>query len=468
MYIVVVDRPVPAGRRYVTKTTPIAMPSGEKVQLALIVHKDAGRNRSTRSYLTHIGVSLRSANQKASTYDTRIKLEELFDIVPSSLECEHVTTGTNRDNLAHLLTTRSGDVVAVQSEVAASVLDSIARLRPGMGAVIDWLEALRNSDELGFTEREILWREHRDAINLGLRIGGFSSTPLRAWRRPSNNQPFVAGVVPYPRPRTLESNPSASPTQIELPGEGYEQSATGREELYHPRLAGLANPTEPRLIDHDARAFPGWSRQRTPEMHVHVFADGNRRMEIINIDASGVEARTGADLIYYHVNTESFVLVQYKRLVGRSYPVDERLVDQLNRMERLAKLNRNPTRPHEWRIGPEFSFLKLADIKQKNVPPDRLVNGLYLSTSYTRMLLAENLTRLGYDSVERHLSNQQFIDLVAHGLIGTVGVSVEQIRDIITGLLDNGESVVIAKDVSNETLTERQRRRRSRSATPAR
>lgn len=61
--------------------------------------------------------------------------------------------------------------------------------------------------------------------------------------------------------------------------------------------------TEPRLIEHDARIFPGWRRMPTGRC-ISTFADGDRRMQIVNVDAGGVEARTGADLIYYHLNTQ--------------------------------------------------------------------------------------------------------------------------------------------------------------------
>jgi hypothetical protein len=65
-----------------------------------------------------------------------------------------------------------------------------------MPPVIDWLRALEGFSELGYSETELLWREQRDATNVGLRIGGFSATPLRARRRPADDQPFIAGVVP--------------------------------------------------------------------------------------------------------------------------------------------------------------------------------------------------------------------------------------------------------------------------------
>jgi hypothetical protein len=199
------------------------------------------------------------------------------------------------------------------------------------------------------------------------------------------------------------------------------------------------------------------------QVHIHTFAHGDRRMEIVNVDASGVEARTGADLIYYHLNTQSFVLVQYKRLQRRSLTVDDRLRGQLARMDALAGLNHQPSQPDDWRIGPDFGFVKLTDTMAHETPADRLIRGLYLPSSYVGMLLAQGSTRLGYDTVARYLSNKQFIEFAAHGLVGTIGVTVEQLQEIVNDLVDAGDSVAIAEDHSNESTAERQRRLRSRS-----
>src|SRR5687767_7794093 len=73
----------------------------------------------------------------------------------------------------------------------------------------------------------------------------------------------------------------------------------------------------------------------------------DRRMEVINIDSSKAETRLGADLIYYHVNTESFVLVQYKRLRQKLVQVDDRFCDQMARMGKLAAFNRKAKEPDE-------------------------------------------------------------------------------------------------------------------------
>jgi hypothetical protein len=137
-------------------------------------------------------------------------------------------------------------------------------------------------------------------------------------------------------------------------------------------------------------------------------------------------------------------------------------------MEKLADLNGKPNEPDQWRIGPDFAFVKLA----KQPAPDRaafnVIPGLYLPLSYVRILLGHDSTlgerggrRLGYGSVGRYLSNKQFIDLTAHGLVGTVGITIDQLRNIVSGLMAGSSSVVVATDHSDESTAERQKRLRS-------
>ncbi|GFJ84935.1 hypothetical protein Phou_091150 [Phytohabitans houttuyneae] len=456
------------------------MPSTGPAHLAVIFYAASTNSGATVTKLTHIGAVVRPSGQKASTYDRLLKIEELFPVTPTPIETTDLREFLPAGEIDRLLAARN-DVQLVSEEVTTALVTAISQLRPTMSPVIDWLRALEGFSGLGFSETELLWREQRDAANVGLRIGGFSPTPLRAWRRPAEGEPFIAGVVPYPRPNgeAGRQTPTEAPSQpaarirederSPAPDEGNDQSHDRndrpQDEESQPVLSGLVpKATEARLIEHDARTFPGWRHMPNRQVHIHTFTDGDRRMEIVNVDASGVEAKTGADLIYYHVNTKSFVLVQYKRLHRRTLSIDDRLRDQLARMDDLAKLNQQPSQPDDWRIGPDFGFLKLADTMAHETPADRLIRGLYLPSSYVGILLAQNRTRLGYDTVDRHLSNKQFIEFVAHGLVGTVGITVEQLQEIVNGLADAGDSVVVAEDHSDESTAERQRRLRSRSA----
>ena len=249
--------------------------------------------------------------------------------------------------------------------------------------IVTWLQALDLPGEFGRGLADEIWYLERDAANVALHIADISSTPLRAWRRPRDgNQPFLAGIVPLPsRPQ----DDAETSTADEAPG--------APEENYPTLLSLLPESGEQAMIEHDSRTFAGWANIPGRNFHFHSFSDGERRVEIANVNNTGrVEARVGVDLIYYHVNTASFVLVQYKRLNGKSILVDKRLKGQLDRMEGLTKFGALPNRPDQWRIGPDFAFIKLA----QDQAPDRaafgMIPGLYLPLSYIRILLSDDST----------------------------------------------------------------------------
>jgi hypothetical protein len=63
-------------------------------------------------------------------------------------------------------------------------------------------------------------------------------------------------------------------------------------------------------------------------------------MSAASVESRRTEARLGTDMIYYPGPTESFVLVQYKRLDPRkrSTYVDDTLMRQPDRLEEVAKI----------------------------------------------------------------------------------------------------------------------------------
>ncbi|RKR90542.1 hypothetical protein BDK92_4918 [Micromonospora pisi] len=315
-------------------------------------------------------------------------------------------------------------------------------MHPGLIPLLDWLIAQASPPALNSDDAaDRAWQEQQDATRTVVRIADFPSAAFAAWRRPeSRDAPYLAGLIPQ--------------------------------------------PVEHSLIDHDIRVTGDafglsreWLSQHDGRCDIHVLQDDQgRRLEVVNVNATRVEARFGTDMIYYHEPTKSFVLVQYKRLDPhkRSTRVDDRLLRQLDRLEELTRLSGTPERPAEWRLGKDPCFLKLAYWPAGYDSPSLkgLTPGMYLPVSYVRLLLADDCTLgsrtgsqarlLGYDQVERHLVNTQFIELVKHGLTGTVGTSVTQLRNLVMRRVEEGRSVVLARESSNESNRERAKRTRSR------
>lgn len=305
-----------------------------------------------------------------------------------------------------------------------------------MTEFIDWIIALGTPPKFNRNDPvDRSWQEQRDCAYCLSRITGFPPLTFAPWRRPSSpHAPYLSGLILKP----------------------YEQGMIEYD-------AGTVGDSSG-MFDN---WFPGDSTRY--DIHIIETSDG-RRLEVANVNATPVEHRTGTDMIYYHEPTKSFVLVQYKRLESKKKPYypDARFYSQLDRLEETARLSKKAAKPSDWRLGRDSCFMKLAywtDTDNLNDSRE-LANGMYLPVSYIRMLLKGDSTRgaLGYDNVERHLVGKQFIELVTHGLVGTVGVTVEELHKFVYDQVITGQSVMLGVERSSETVHKREQRLRARSA----
>jgi hypothetical protein len=337
--------------------------------------------------------------------------------------------------------------VGIFGDTVWNAFEAVLRVRyPGLISLLDWLLALANPPLLDSRDpADRAWQEQRDATGCILRIADFPLASLAAWQRPSSRDaPYLAGLI--------------------------------------------SQPVEASLMDRDVRVagsafgmISEWQFDDEVRCDINVLRDAKGRvLEVANVNATPVESRLGTDMIYYHHPTQSFVLVQYKRLdpKKRSIYVDKRLYSQLSRLEEVSKQSKSPTRPSEWRLGSDACFLKLAYWPEN--ASERALRGLtpgmYLPLSYLRLLLKDDCTRgsqgrgqariLGYKQIERHMVNTQFVELVKNGLAGTVGITVRQLRDLVSRRISDGQSVVVATEDSSESPGTRQDRVRKRGARP--
>ncbi|WP_175583185.1 hypothetical protein [Nocardia cyriacigeorgica] len=418
-----------------------AVGGGPGIVLIVQVDSDEARSRS----LVWLGVAVHRG--KVGEFDVSLTIDHLR-------ECTEVvvfdgTSGLLRGLDEHFR--RQIDEACILGSVGSfgpepwAALEAALRHRhSSLVPILEWLGAIADAPILSNADpADRAWQEQRDAVGTIARIFKVPPTTFSAWKRPTSpHVPYLAGLIP--------------------------------------------EPVENSLIEHDARASVGnlplfgeWADHPDARCDIHVYQDGaGRTLEVANVNATDIESRQGTDMIYYYEPTSSFILVQYKRLdpVNHTMSVDDRLLGQLDRLENVARLSKPPARPDDWRLGSDPCFLKLAYWKGgPETRPDSLAPGMYLPVSYVRLLLQDDCTlsgryrgngepgrMLGYKQVPRHLVNTQFIELVQHGLTGTVGVTVEQLRDLVTKRVRDGHSMVIGADRSRESAQERQKRIRDR------
>ncbi|TKA11958.1 hypothetical protein [Actinacidiphila oryziradicis] len=422
-----------------TKTVPDALrPPTPSPEITLMFARLGGTRGEY--VLRWLGVVRDAWGDKVATRDRRIKIEPLR-------QCPGPISGTKLLGvLGDQVSTALSGALRVEATILLpehekAVLSALRGLHPALPKLLDWLSAVAEPDLLDSSRPEDRsWQEQQDAARAALSIGHIPPSRLAAWRRPARpDAPYLSGIIRDPSEQSLIEYD----TQNSVPG---------------------------------ARVFSAWSEERLQALgsefrcDIHVFEHQGRRVEVANVNATTVERRLGTDLIYYHEATQSCVLVQYKRLSPyageRWIYIDDQLRDQLDRLEAVSELSREPKAPHEWRLGRDPCFLKLAYWPRDDKVAPGPAPGMYLPLSYIRLLLDDDCTlgpmdgrRLGYGYVDRYLVNTQFVELIQHGLAGTVGTSLDQLLTLGEERAQEGYAVAIAVEHATAPVRESVRER---------
>ncbi len=361
--------------------------------------------------LSVIALARIRSSPRPTTTDDRVMFAESTLIDPVPVATLVSTTGVaQRDEVR----VAAGLVAAALSQPAGeAVVGALLRLRPDLGPAVERLRRGNDDEPVGGAVGEILVLE-RDAALLALKIAGVDIGPIEEWSGPSE--------------------------------EGF--------------LASLAYETpEDVLVPHDAFRFPDWTARPGGRPDWITFGDGEHHICIGSVNKTKLENVLGVDLIYRHIEADSLVLVQYKRMRKDAngewfYRPDKQLAEELDRMRRYDQQGDADDSPSTWRLHPRGFVVKLVrQPKEFDQRSDRLLSGLYLPLAYLDELLADDCTltkkgarRLGYDTIDRYLTSDLFVALVRQGWIGTRGLTTKTIGRIINAAVDAGRSVVIAEE----------------------
>ncbi len=227
---------------------------------------------------------------------------------------------------------------------------------------------------------------------------------------------------------------------------------------------------EDAVIEHDARAIPGWRLAKSDITGRAFFEKRGERLEVVTANKRPLEQLLGVDLIYFNRTQNSLVMVQYKmmepeerqrrRVMIGSYanneldeqewlvPIDTQFRDELARMTTFDK-DLAPDGPY--RLNSSAFFIKLV---KRYASTDAA--SILLSLGHLNQLIADGqLTgkrgglRIGYRGLGGHyLRTDPFVDLVRSGYIGTRGTTTEHFSALIDAALNGGRAVVAAMHTS--------------------
>ena len=215
------------------------------------------------------------------------------------------------------------------------------------------------------------------------------------------------------------------------------------------------------LSRYDASHFPHWPPLAGNRVDWRLFTDGQRSLRVGDVNATKLERILGVDLIYRHLESDTFVLVQYKKMRrdahGKwSYRPDAQLDAELERMRKVdTTAVEAAADPATWRLNPRGCFLKLVRPPEFFDPTsDRLLNGIYLPLLYLVELFAAHpegtRPHLGYDTIDRYITAELFVALVLQGWIGTRGVTTRAIQKLVDAAVGAQHSVIIAEETGQQ------------------
>jgi hypothetical protein len=218
---------------------------------------------------------------------------------------------------------------------------------------------------------------------------------------------------------------------------------------------------EDALIEHDARAIPGWSLEASDVTGRAWFTQaGSERLEVVTANKRALEEIFGVDLIYLNERRRSLVMVQYKMMepLGRQEPeryggleerewivrLNDQFLDEIDRMEWFMR-DLSPNGPY--RLNPLPFFVKLVKRDSKTSTA-----GILLSLEHLRQLIdAEAVSgprgglRISYRDLDGHyLRGEAFIELVRSGYVGSRGATTGHLKSLVDAALDDGRAVVAA------------------------
>ncbi len=217
------------------------------------------------------------------------------------------------------------------------------------------------------------------------------------------------------------------------------------------------------MVAHDQAVFPGMEVARRNAVASVAFTSDDECLTILNCNRQPLERTLGVDLLYYNHRYDSFVLVQYKRMVaGADGQADYRPDSDRghgNELRRMVEANKALTAVGgsdadgilAFRLSRQPFFMKLCESKARPALDDGMVPGMYVPLGlWRRVLSSESVrgprggVRITWETCKRRLNNSEFTNLLRHGWIGSAAGTSKMLSQIVEEVLGRGRMLIFA------------------------
>jgi hypothetical protein len=272
----------------------------------------------------------------------------------------------------------------------------VKELQPDVANAIDTLENTRQPPILTIPEgTSRSFALQQDAFGLALDMAGFDRNGVLPLWNPSTSQPanFLEGFFDH----------------------------------YVP---------EDKAIAYDVRVpLNDWHEFSRDVKGAVEFRNDDEVITIVNANRGPVEHTFGVDLVYYHHQHHSFVMVQYKtmgktkdekefgyRPTGITYESEIEKMQKIHHLSRdielSGKMPDDDLTYHNYRLNPDIFYFKVCDALMFERSPD-LIDGLYFPLELWKKLLQSDEGKGNLGGLKIMRSNTLFIELTQKGWIGS-------------------------------------------------
>lgn len=282
-----------------------------------------------------------------------------------------------------------------------------------------------------------------------------------------------------------------------VPRRAYQWSPSGQgKKAITSFFTGLkpASLLEDDVVRWELHKIPGFKVIDDSIFGHYVLGDGDTVLHTFHANKNALEKTMGVDLIYFNEEHENFVLVQYKMAEPQAgthvfrFP-NAQLSLEVGRMDVVLKVLQDEATKagftpgaSDFRITENPFFLKFCPRDGFDPDANEQVRGMIIPLELWKIIEADTSglfvgpsggNILSFENCPRYLDNTRFISLLQEGWIGTSAISRVFLEEVITELINNGRSVILAAKLAVHRPVAppapvKKKRRKKRASAPKR
>jgi len=347
---------------------------------------------------------------RVATFMDRIKFSNFFEVNVSIAEITQSIKGFE-DRL-------TGTVNRIPPAMTKNFIEILKKKESTIESWFEELETAKKRPTINFRREEL-----DDAFKVALKIGNFNlkdrSTVLK-----------TSGVVP-----------------------------DFLEELNEVNLS------EDEMINHDLSMFNDWESLTSNVVGMASFEKHREKLYIWNINRKPLESVIGVDLIYYIEEFQSFIMIQYKRMIDENgtwvyRPTDKAYKREFINMKQFEENipNEQTNSPVDFRLNPCPFFFKLCPSTVNRNEELNLIPGMYVPFEYWEKIIEDSTfakgknggTAISFNNIGRYLTNTEFTGLAQKAWVGSTIDKSKRIAELVSRSIRGDKAVALAALINKE------------------